>query len=664
MLIQALIFGGGHAGYANQPSYARVVELIIPSIGFGLLYLCFGLLTAVVLHYAFDVVWFALPLFVSTAPGIWIDRMLVIILALLPLWIVLAARLRAKKWQEIQEADRNQAWIPPAPSVVVEVEEKVPVGVLHPAVVRFLPIVGLIGLGMWIFLAKFQTDAPPVAVNRAAAEELGRQVLKEHGIELAAPWKVLSSVEAQPDQEDRFLWQTAGKETYSKFLGQYLPAPHWKVRFARFEGDVAERAEEYQVFIDGTGRVYRYRHQLPEDRPGKSLAENEARAIAHATLQKQYQLDAAAMKEVSAEPSKLKERTDWLFTFADIDKFKLQQGEARLAIKISGDQMTDAYRFVHVPEEWGRAERERRNIPDMLQMVLSVVMVLIVVAGAIGAVVSWSRKKFSAPMFFIMAVLILGLTLMGALNSFSSVTASFRTEQAYKVQVFLFGVTMVLGLLITSACVGLIAGLAAKWQESGTSLPVFTSWLIGISLGTLAAGLNAAAAKLAPSLSPAWAEYSGLSSYVPIANTSLELLSTYLVQSTIAVFIFAVIDKLSIHWTRHRWLCGILFIILGWILAGSSIGSIGSWLAAGAIVGIAYLAAYVFVLRFWLVGLVPIAVATGSILSALRHGMHQAYPQALLGAIIAVLLTAALSWYGFQRLLNKPPQTLSSAEQS
>ena len=43
MLLQALVFAAGHAGYANQPAYARVVELIIPSFAFGLLYLLFGL---------------------------------------------------------------------------------------------------------------------------------------------------------------------------------------------------------------------------------------------------------------------------------------------------------------------------------------------------------------------------------------------------------------------------------------------------------------------------------------------------------------------------------------------------------------------------------------------------------------------------------------------
>jgi len=73
MILQAVIFGAGHANYPAQPAYARLVELIIPALGFGGLYLLFGLVPAIIFHFAFDVVWFALPLFAANTPGIWIS---------------------------------------------------------------------------------------------------------------------------------------------------------------------------------------------------------------------------------------------------------------------------------------------------------------------------------------------------------------------------------------------------------------------------------------------------------------------------------------------------------------------------------------------------------------------------------------------------------------
>src|SRR4029453_18101140 len=120
-VVQAIVFGAGHAPYPNQPAYARPVELIIPSIGFGLLYLYFGLLPGIILHFAFDVVWFALPIFLAKAPGIRFQQAMGIVMTLVPLWIVLWRRVQRGRWTELSEADRNAGWTPPpAPPPRVE----------------------------------------------------------------------------------------------------------------------------------------------------------------------------------------------------------------------------------------------------------------------------------------------------------------------------------------------------------------------------------------------------------------------------------------------------------------------------------------------------------------------------------------------------------------
>ena len=38
-MLQAVIFGAGHANYPQQPAYARVVEIFLPAVGFGLIFL-------------------------------------------------------------------------------------------------------------------------------------------------------------------------------------------------------------------------------------------------------------------------------------------------------------------------------------------------------------------------------------------------------------------------------------------------------------------------------------------------------------------------------------------------------------------------------------------------------------------------------------------------
>jgi hypothetical protein len=112
-VVQAIVFGAGHAPYPNQPAYARPVELIIPSIGFGLLYLYFGLVPGIILHFTFDVVWFALPIFLAKAPGIWFQQLMVVLLTLVTLWIVIWRRMQVGRWTELAPDDYNAAWQPP-----------------------------------------------------------------------------------------------------------------------------------------------------------------------------------------------------------------------------------------------------------------------------------------------------------------------------------------------------------------------------------------------------------------------------------------------------------------------------------------------------------------------------------------------------------------------
>src|SRR6185369_310701 len=150
-------------------------------------------------------------------------------------------------------------------------------------------------------------------IGRAQAEKTARDAFSRQGDEFDSSWTVLSHVEGQPGEINRFVWQTSGRDWYRQNLGRvpYVTPPSWVVRFARFKGDVAERAEEFQADIDGNGRDFRLSHQLPEARPGKNLPENEARALARAAV------PLLTVKEVSAQAAKRPARTDWTFVFKD-----------------------------------------------------------------------------------------------------------------------------------------------------------------------------------------------------------------------------------------------------------------------------------------------------------------------------------------------------------
>src|SRR5207244_10063670 len=119
-----------------------------------------------------------------------------------------------------------------------------------------LPIC-VIGLVLWIAASPFRLDVPPIQITRSEAERQARQALNDRGVQLDQSWRVLSRIEGQPGEQNRFVRQKAGRSVYERLLGTYLTPPHWFVRFARFQRAVAERREEFPAFIDGNGRAFR-----------------------------------------------------------------------------------------------------------------------------------------------------------------------------------------------------------------------------------------------------------------------------------------------------------------------------------------------------------------------------------------------------------------------
>ncbi len=366
--VQAAIFGAGHAPYPTQPSFARPVELIIPSIGFGLLYVYYGLLPGIVLHFAFDVVWFALPIFLSDAPGIWFQKVMVVVMTLVPLWVVFGRRWQSGAWTALAPSDRNAAWTPPA---AAEPEEAAP-AIAHQGIgsrMRTAWIaIGAVSFAGCVWAVAARDRVEMFTVSRVDAANVARAALAARGVTLGPQWRVMPVPDDGSGGPQEFVSVTSGDERRRQLLGKYLPDARWNVRIATFEGDVAERAEEWHVFVTRTSQVLRVEHTLPEDRPGATLDESTARTRAEAVLMQEFGLRAGSgdvqAREVSARPAKRKARTDWTFTYTDLSLPPLPQGELRIEVELAGDDVASVRRFVFVPEQWDRQRRsaETRNL--------------------------------------------------------------------------------------------------------------------------------------------------------------------------------------------------------------------------------------------------------------------------------------------------------------
>jgi hypothetical protein len=497
-------------------------------------------------------------------------------------------------------------------------------------------VVGLAGLIIWALASPFHTDAPPVKIGRTEAEQQARLALGRQNVNLDSSWTVLSRVDGQPDQEDRFVWQTAGRERYAKLLGLYLAPPSWVVRFARFQGDVAERAEEYRVYIRGSGEPFRVSHILPEAKPDKNLTQEEARAIAVAALP-----DSADFKEVSAQAAKRPARTDWAFVFKDTRDYGLTQGEARVSVDVAGDEVVDKTQFIYVPEEWSRNERARRNVPSIVGVICAVILFAIAAAGAIVGVVQWSRRRpFSVRAFASVFAFVFLAGAANVVNSWPVLASQASTAQPLSLQAGIAMVTAVIFLIFTSGGLALVTGLVTGDGQMATNVPSRKAIVLGISVGLAIAGAGALARLASPITSPLWGNLGSASAAVPFVAAALGPAGVFFTQALILLLVIYVIH------VRTRAVAA--WMVLGMVLAGAgSIETIPAWLILGVATGAVLMLAYRLVFRHQ-PSLILVSIATLLILSAIRDGVQRMYPSALAGALAGAVLVALVAWVWFR----------------
>jgi hypothetical protein len=647
-IVQAIIFGAGHAPYPNQPFYARPVELIIPSIGFGLLYIYWGLLPGIILHFAFDVVWFALPIFLADAPGIWVQQVIVVVLTLVPLWIVLWRRMQAGRWTELAPEERNAAWRP-APPVATRVEIVTPQHGTLPARAKTVWLVlGVISLMVVIVGAFSRPPAGGLSANRHDAEKAARDMLTRRGASLGDQWHVMPVPNNGSVGPHEFVSETAGEERRRELLGTYLPSPRWSVRVASFDGDVADRAEEWQVLVTAEGEARSFRHTLPEGRSGASLDEKAARGLAKKALAERFGASSAmGMKEISARPSKLKARTDWTFTFVDTTIPPLpEKGEPRVAVEIAGDEVAAAGRFVFVPEEWQRLARaaDTRNL--ILQVLAAVVFGSILATSGVFGMIAWSRRRYTARLFFAAAGVMFLVRLVQEINDWPATLAGLPTFAPLKITVPGVAATGLVGLAIIAVLVGLPMG----HLRPTSAVPVRDAERVAVSAG-LFGGMAAAVAGWL--MTPAWARFPDVASYgtlVPLLQTALNPIAPSLTQTATVLALCLGLERLTASWSRRRGLAIMAVAIVGFLTVGAPIGgAVTGWAAAGLVMAAAAAVIYATVIRFDL-AVIPLTVATALAVQAIGIGAQRPFPGALVGAIAGAALTMFVGWWLFRAL--------------
>ena len=531
LLLQALIFGGGHATYPTQPAYARIVELIAPSFVFGTAYLGFGLIPGMLMHYLYDVALFAMPVFMTAGFSARVSQAAVVGVSGLPLLAVVVARLRAGAWTEIPEAAPARKPAAPTPDEVAP-----PAGLPRAARLAILGL-AVLGGGVWLAWSPPRPDAPFATIARRAAIQRATEVLAAEGVHLGPEWRPGALLEGAPDEDDLFVWKTAGPARYRDWIGKFLPPPLWRVRWVRATGSAEERAEEYAVLLTGDGQPYRLRHELPEGRAGSSLEEGPARARAEAELRRRFGRAASELEPVSSAPSVLPGRRDWYFAWKD-PRAKLEAGgEGRFAVKLSGGEVSYYRQYVEIPERWQRTERQRRTLLGIVHGAAGALAGLLALwvlwQAALGAVRAAPGRGLSMPVFWRALALAGAAQLILALNRAPERMAAFATSQPWSSQVF----RLALGETVWVVFAAL--ALATLWARVAAG-GVGDRDGVGPALAGPVVGLGVGFALWSHRAEPFWAAPAGLAqAWPPLAGLA-------------SAFLFAAVAGFFVVFSQHR----------------------------------------------------------------------------------------------------------------
>ena len=657
-ILQAIIFGAAHANYPAQPAYARLVELIVPSFIFGALYLRFGLLTSVIMHFAYDVIWFSLPIFLSTAPGIWTQQLAVLCCTFLPIFIVLYRRWQAGRWQKLSPDAYNGTWVAPnePPITTQDVAPTIHKTLTHKQR-SIITGVAICAFAAWLYTTKFSSDAPPLKLYRNEAIQIAQQHLHNQqialdGYEPHAQLKPTFEKKEQVDLQHKYMWQTYERPVYTSLLGTYLNPPHWLVRFLKFDSNLnlTERGELYEALVGastfGTDPNYEtlsWQHKVPENVAGVSLDKTQARKLAQEALM-EHGINFEDVYEVSATPKQLPNRVDWTFKFANAIETDTKRGELHTIISIAGDKINHFYQKIHVPEVWKREEQKQRKTTNALTLLCNLLIRMLFIFSMLIALHNWASKKLQTRTFICSLGFFAILFIIKLIYNWPNIIAQFNTQAPFVQQAFMQMGMLSLQFLMRAAIFAFVLSLIIHIKQKFAYKKNENILLIGLTGGLLLSGSWSLIKLFDPSVEPLWGFYNTLGTWLPWLGYVNSLVLKYL-QYTLAFIVGAVaLNHITNFGKQRLTLATTLCILASLCMHGSTnLDVISYWLSSSIVFGIVLFAVWYTLLRYSIASIPFVFAATFS-LQILQQIMFDVLPHMLLAGILTILAISILAW--------------------
>jgi len=672
LLLPAFIWGFGHSTYPNEPFYIRGLEVGLAGILIGVVMLKFGILAPLVWHYTVDALYTALLLFRSENVYFVVTAAVATGLLAIPLLIAFVAYLRKGRFESDEGVLNRDVAAPPAEPVI----EATPVLAPPPTAIAYRPFTPR---RRWLAAAFLIVGvlAALVPVSKIG-DFMSYPVTPEQAVKTftdslrATRWadpdtltiKAFASQDesAGPDDPDAYLLKHAGSvSVFNGIVEERLRAGRWRVYAWK-----PEHRLRYMGSVHGkTGRIESLYPILPEEMPGDSLTEAQARALMEAKLAEMGE-DVSKLEAKEYSQQKRPKRLDHSFTYEarEGDPRNVAEAKYRRGGSVNGNYLSVGRgAWYHIPEKWER-DRKATTVIRAVKQGLTYL--------AIGGLIAWAvvilalrTRKGTVPWkkAFMIAIVPGVLAVLTAFDQFGYLNLKeyfnnieipwgvFQTTSLIGGLIGILGVYLmfVLELAFLGGLYPDALGALRRAERRASAVDALMAVLAGIGLLLLARSVGA----WLSAWRPEWIAFSGwripewLGSPGPLPL--FEMLQSALKRALRMTFLLIFLGYLWSHPMKKAWLriCLIIGVVILFLPSGAV--EPGEWLMAAVVnlVGILLAAAALKLVDGRpapLLAMIFGAAMFRAVSAGMGGGLGSVITQTWIAAVIALL--GLLWWLG------------------
>jgi hypothetical protein len=384
VVLTALVFGFAHANYPSWPPYSRGVELFFDAVLWALVFLRFGLLVTVLAHFLYDLVLFGLFASAGTALPYRVTLLITALIALAPAAAVAWRWLRQRRLETAPTEALFGAWRPGVPPALVA-GVRIGRALLSPLGRRLALVVIIIGVTALLLTPHREQLGPGFSATRIEVLQRADSALASRDVPTEGWTRLARTRSGSLGEVARFLREHERTDLADSLVGTWLRVAGWDVRYVHVDGTIADRAEEWRVYLLPDGRVHSVEHVLSTEAPGDSLTPARARVGARAALAAAG-IEPDALREASLDQTTRDSRIDTAIEYVDPRVVLPGGASARVRVSLAGSDVSAVRRFLQLPESFLREDRRRAD-DTTLWSVLSILLGFAMVVGGIVYIV-------------------------------------------------------------------------------------------------------------------------------------------------------------------------------------------------------------------------------------------------------------------------------------